>query len=166
MIKEMIERAEAVKPIAEVDGVKIVSFEDYRDTAVAAKINGTGDIGVRTLNPDGTVAASHHEYAAVNVDSWFCNRYKKDGKKIKVVTDYRAIKEQQTGRVYTARLIAYVIERIEGNLTCTGTDYITDEEFVKNYTHKLDVDGASDVFKVISKYNDTNLTVGADKLMI
>lgn len=165
-IKEMLERAEAVKPIAEIDGVKLVSFEDYRDTAVAEKINGNGDVGVRTMNPDGTVASSFHRYAAVNPEHWFCNRYKKDGKRLKVVTDYRAIKEQDSGRVYSARLIAYVIERIEGNLVCTGTDYISDEEFVKSFTHKLDLEGAADVKKAIAKYQNSSVSLGADKLMI
>lgn len=165
-IKEMLERAQAVKPIAEVDGVKIVSFEDYRDTAIAEKVEGNGDIGVRTLNPDGTVAASYHRYSAVNPELWFSNRFKKDGKKLKVVTDYRAIKEQDTGRIYSAKVIAYVIERIEGNLVCTGAEYTTDEDFIKSYTHKLDIDGASDVFKAISKYQNSNVSVGAEKLMI
>lgn len=165
-IKDMIERAEAVKPIAEVDGVQIVSFEDYRDTAVAEKVMGNGDTGVRTMNPDGTVASSYHKYAAVNPELWFINRYKKDGKRLKVVTDYRAIKEQDSGRVYTSRVIAYVIERLEGTLTCTGTEYITDEEFVKNFTHKLDIEGAADVKKAISKYQNSTVSLGADKLMI
>lgn len=166
-IKEMLDRAENIKPIAEINGTKIVSFEDYRDAAVAAKINGVKDVGVRTLNPDGTVAASYHEYAAVNLDSWYANRYMLNSKKqLKVVTDYRAIKEQQTGRVYTSRLIAYNVERVDGNLVCSGADYITDVEFVKNYTHQLDTEGASAVIKAINDFKDKAAGVGTDKLMI
>lgn len=166
-IKEMLDRADKVTVIAEFDGVKVVSFEDYMDVAVAQKIDGSKDVGVRSLNPDGTVAASYHEYVAVNKDSWFANRYMLTSKKqLKVVTDYRAIKEQQTGRVYTSRLIAYNIERVDGNLVCTGADYISDVTFVKDYTHQLDIAGAAEVFKAINAFKDSVAGAGTDKLMI
>lgn len=166
-ITDILERAKNITTIAEIDGVKIVSFEDYRDAAVAAKIVGNKDVGVRALNPDGTVASSYHEYAAVNLDSWFANRYMLSGKKIlRVVTDYRAIKEQSSGRVYTSRLISYNVERVDGKLVCTGADYITDVNFVKEYTHQLDAAGASEVLRAINDYKDKAAGVGTDKLMI
>lgn len=166
-IRDILERADKITPVAVIDGVKIVSFDDYIDAAVATKVNGSKDVGVRTLNPDGTVAASYHEYAAVNLDSWYANRYKMDGKKtLKVVTDYRAIREQQTGRVYTSRLIAYSIERIDGVLTCVGADYISDVTFVKDYTHQLDTAGAAEVMAAIANFKDNVAGVCADKLMI
>lgn len=166
-IRDMLDRADRVTVIAEVDGVKLVSFEDYRDIAVASKIMGNKDVGVRSLNPDGTVAASYHEYAAVNRDSWYANRYILSGRKVlKVVTDYRAIREQQTGRIYTSRLIAYNVERVDGKLVCTGADYITDVNFVKEYTHQLDIDGAQEVLAAISEFKDKAAGIGSDKLMI
>lgn len=166
-IREILEKADKIIPIAVIDGVKIVSFEDYMDAAIASKINGTKDVGVRTLNADGTVAASYHEYAAVNVDSFFANRYYLSGKKVlKVVTDYRAIKEQPTGRVYTSRVIAYNVERVDGVLTCTGADYISDVTFVKDYTHQLDAAGAAEVMKAINNFKNNVAGAGTDKLMI
>lgn len=166
-IRDMLDRADKVTVIAEIDGVKLVSFEDYRDVAVAGKVMGNKDIGIRTLNPDGTVASSYHEYAAVNLDSWYANRYILTSKKVlKVVTDYRAIKEQATGRVYTSRLIAYNIERIDGVLTCTGADYISDVNFIKEYTHQLDTDGAREVLAAINEFKNKAAGVGTDRLMI
>lgn len=139
-MKEILDAAERVEPIAEKDGVKIVSFEDASVLTNAEGFDPTPDTGTRMYNPDGSLARTRKRTAAVNEDYYFANRYKTNSKKeMFVVVDYRAISEQHKGKCYAKVLPCYVFVRDKdsGELKLDRTTTITDVEFISGYKEKL-----------------------------
>lgn len=160
-ILDSLKRAEEVKPLYEQNGVKVVSFEDQRAVAQAEIINDV-DLGNRTVNPDGTVARSRTKYAAINVDHLYLNRYKQVGKKLFVVTDYRAIKEQPTGRIYSSQIKAFVFVRENDVLKKEKMTVISDKDFVSDYTKTLNPEAMAQLIPLMAGEND----ISADALPI
>ena len=160
-ILESLKRAEEVKPLYEQNGVKVVSFEDQRAVAQAEIMNDV-DLGNRTVNPDGTIARSRTKYAAINTDHLYLNRYKKVGAKLVVVTDYRAIKEQSSGRIYTKQVKAFVFSRGEDGLKKEKMTLIEDKDFVSDYTKTLSPSAMAVLIPLMSGDND----ISADELPI
>lgn len=151
-MKEILDAAENVTPIAEKNGMKIVSFEDASVLANAEGYDPTPDTGTRTYNADGTLARIRKRTSAINEDSYFENRYKTNSKKeLMVVTDFRAIREQHLGRVYSKVIPCYVFTRDKetGKLTLDRTTTISDTEFISGYTKKLSVDAMKEVLPLI-----------------
>lgn len=138
-LKELIERTENIKPIAEVNGVKVVEPSEQRDLAVMEKMVGHETLGTIQMNPDGTVARTPVKYAAVNLDYYYINRYKKVKDSYYIVTDFRAIWEQSTGAVYAKQIPAFAIVRDKesGDLKVEKTVMVSDTEFVSDFTHTL-----------------------------
>ncbi len=161
-ILENLQRAKDVKPVYEQNGIKVVSFEEQRALAQADMVNGD-TIGNRLVNNDGTVGRSRTAYAAINTDYLYLNRYKKSGKSLYVVIDYRAIKEQETGRVYLKQIPAYVIVRgDDGELKLSKTVMISDAEFISDYTHMLTPSAMSQITPLLTE--GTEIT--ADEISI
>lgn len=133
---DVLKEAEQVKPIDTINGMKIVPFESVPALAQAALVN-NDDLGGRTVNLNGTIARSRCLFAAVNVDNLYINRYKMVKGKLYVVTDYRAIKDQSSGRIYAKQIPAYVFTRKDGELVLEKMDIVSDTEFVADYTNKL-----------------------------
>lgn len=133
---DVLKEAENVKPIDTINGMKIVPFESVPALAQAAIVNDE-DLGGRTMNLNGTVARSKCLFAAVNVDNLYINRYKVVKGKLYVITDYRAIKDQASGRVYAKQIPAYVFVRKDGEMVLEKMDIVSDTEFVSDYTNKL-----------------------------
>lgn len=133
---DVLKEAEQVKPIDTINGMKIVPFETVPALAQAALVNDE-DLGGRTMNLNGTVARSRCLFAAVNVDNLYINRYKMSKGKLYVITDYRAIKDQSSGRIYAKQIPAYVFGRKEGELVLEKMDIVSDVEFVSDFTQKL-----------------------------
>lgn len=136
-LKEVLAKTEKVEPIAELNGVKVVTFEEQRDLAQLDALQ-KPDLGILHFNPDGSVAATPTRFAAVNLEHYYINRYKKVKNELYVVTDYRAIKEQADGRVYLKQIPAFVIGRdSNGNLQLSKMVTVSDTEFVSDFTHTL-----------------------------
>ena len=161
-ILESLKRAEEVKPLYEQNGIKVVSFEDQRAVAQAEIINDV-DLGNRTVNPDGTIARSRTKYAAINPDYLYMNRYKKIGTKLVVVTDYRAIKEQSSGRIYTKQIKAFVFSRTDKGIKKDMMTLVEDKDFVSEYTKTLNPSAMAELIPLMME-GDNNLT--ADDLPI
>ena len=65
-VTEIIENAKKVEPIAEKDGRKIVTFEDAAALANMEGIEPSPKTGVRSYNPDGSLARTRKSTAAIN----------------------------------------------------------------------------------------------------
>lgn len=151
-ILETLNKASKVKPIAEKDGIQIVTYEDQVALAQAELMNNEKDMGERLMNPDGSIAKSKRKSAAVNVDVLLDNRYRKlKGGKIQVVNDYRAMKEQDSGRIYAKTVLAYEISRNAATkqLELNGTVLVPADVFVNEFTHKLNNKGMMEILPVI-----------------
>lgn len=158
-MKELYEKVDNIRPLAEKDGEVFVTFED---AAVLNSYNADEpNTGMQTRNPDGTLASTGKTVHAVNPDYFFMNRYKVKGKKMILVsghtTDgYRCIKEQASGRVFLKAIPAYIIVRdSEGNLALEKQTVISDTEFISEFTNKLDNKSMAEVLPLIT-------TVGGD----
>lgn len=166
-MKEFLERAEKVQPYDEVDGEKIVSFSDFQALGVQDQIEGR-DLGVRKMNPDGTVASSRHPFVAVNPDKAYANRYVMSGKTLKIVTDYRAISEQAKGQIYATKLQVYEIVRNADTkkLEVKTASTVTDKEFIEKFNRELDMQSYLQVKAAIMEYLTNTTEVGKDTLSI
>lgn len=136
-LRETLDKADQVKPIAEHNGMQIVTFADQRDIAVADMVNKVG-LDTVQFNPDGTVARTPGRYAAVNPDHYYINRFKRVKDSIYVVMDYRAIQDLPSGSVYAKQIPAYVIKRdAEKKLVLDKVVTVSDTEFMSDFTHIL-----------------------------
>ena len=157
-MKELYQKVDNVKPLAEKDGEKYVTFED------AAVINSyeadEPRTGMQTRNPDGSLASTGKTVHAVNPDYFFMNRYKVKGKKMILVSGhtsdgYRCIKEQASGRVFLKMIPAFVIVRnADGNLALEKQTTISDTEFISEFTNKLDNKSMAEVLPLITVGQD------------
>lgn len=170
-MKEMLDKANSVKPITEKDGAKVVSYEDAVLLAQAEVVEGY-DFGDRELNPDGSIAKSRVTVLAVNPEKRTANRYRvvekaSDGdepkKLLQVVNDYRAVEEQKTGRVYRAQLLCHELERVKGKLKVVRTFSLPREEFISEFTGTLSVEAMYEVNEAIAR-NENNQ--GIDEMPI
>ena len=163
---DILYAAENVEPLAEKNGEKIVSFEDAAVLANAEGFDPTPDTGTRTYNADGTLARTRQRTSAINVDSYFENRYKTNSKKeLMVVTDFRAIREQHLGRVYSKVIPCYVFTRDKdtGKLSLDKTTTISDTEFISGYTKKLSIGAMKEVLPLI---DDAPTVASGDEMPI
>ena len=157
-MKELYEKVDNVKPLAEKDGEVFVTFED---AAVLNSYNADEpNTGMQTRNRDGSLASTGKTVHAVNPDYFFMNRYKVKGKKLIIVsghtTDgYRCIKEQSSGRVFLKTIPAYVIARdSDGKLFLEKQIVISDTEFISEFTNKLDNKSMAEILPLITASAD------------
>lgn len=164
MAKKMVEvlnQAEEVNPLAEVNGIKVVSFEEAQTLNQAnlmrKEMGEETETGDRTFNPDGTIARSKTTVAAVNYDSMFLNRYrmvKRRGENnvLEVVVDYRAIREQERGHIYVQRIQSFIIKRNDaGELELEQITTVSDREFISEFTHQLNAKAMAEIYPIITK---------------
>ena len=170
-IKEILDAVEDVKVIGDMNGTKIMSFHDQNIAAQADMINGEVDSGIAQMNPDGSIARSNYKYAAINVDALYENRFKqiteKDAagetkNKVLVVVDYRACKEQKTGQIYTKTIPAFVIVREGKKLKLESTTLVSDDEFIRDFTGKLNIDAMNEILRLI-QHTVSDVTPGGLK---
>lgn len=154
-----LQEAQGVKPVANINGTDVYTFQDAKALTVAElmeiKVHGKKpDLGKRELNPDGqTYASSKRRHPAIDPDKFFLNRYRKtefNGKPAyDIVTDYRAITEQNSGNVYTNNVVVRTIARKQGKLIIAETKQISDVEFVNEFKGTLDHDAMREIFGII-----------------
>lgn len=151
-LKDLIDKTDKIQPVATVNGVQVVQFSEQRDLAQMEKMMGNDTLGTLQMNPDGTVARTPVKYAAVNMDYYYINRYKKVKDSYYIVTDFRAIQEQQTGTVYAKQIPAFVIVRDKetGSLKIDKTVMVSDTEFVADFTHMLNREAMAQIVPLLA----------------
>ena len=166
-----------VTPLGSLNGTPLYSFEDAQRInkigLVKEKIQGKEvEFGERPMRPDGLGYLETKANAIAVPTSFFENRYRKVqitktvlNEKTKkeeivkdvyyeVVTDYRACKEQASGRVYTTTIHAYQIgakKDSKGNadLFLIGQRNISDADFINEFKGKLNKESMVKILKLI-----------------
>jgi len=171
-MRELFDRADKVRPIAEKDGQVIV---DFNDAAVLNSVNAYEDAGtgVQVRNPDGSVASTGKTVHAINPNYFFANRYKvkgtKGNQKLMVVsghepTGFRCIREQERGRLHVKTVPCYVFSRNEKNeLELEKVTTVSDTEFVSDFTHTLNNKSMAELLPMITSYGND---ITADEMPI
>jgi hypothetical protein len=159
------------------NGTPLYSFEDAQRInkigLVKEKIQGKEvEFGERPMRPDGLGYLETKANAIAVPTSFFENRYRKveivktvANEKTKkeetvkdvyyeVVTDYRACKEQASGRVYTTTIHVYQIgakKDSKGNadLFLIGQRNISDTDFINEFKGKLNKESMVKILKLI-----------------
>lgn len=167
-MRELFEKADNVRPIAEKDGQKIV---DFNDAAVLNSVNayeGAGT-GVQVRNADGTLASTGKTVHAINPNYFFANRYKVKGKKLHVVSGhepngFRCIREQERGRLHVKTVPCYVFSRNDkGELELEKVITVSDTEFISDFTHTLNNKSMAELLPLITSYGNE---ITADEMPI
>ena len=166
-----------VTPLGSLNGTPLYSFEDAQRInkigLVKEKIQGKEvEFGERPMRPDGLGYLETKSNAIAVPTSFFENRYRKVeivktslNEKTKkeetvkdvyyeVVTDYRACKEQASGRVYTTTIHVYQIgakKDSKGNadLFLIGQRNISDADFINEFKGKLNKESMVKILKLI-----------------
>ena len=166
-----------VTPLGSLNGTPLYSFEDAQRInkigLVKEKIQGKEvEFSERPMRPDGLGYLETKANAIAVPTSFFENRYRKVeivktslNEKTKkeetvkdvyyeVVTDYRACKEQASGRVYTTTIHVYQIgakKDSKGNadLFLIGQRNISDTDFINEFKGKLNKESMVKILKLI-----------------
>lgn len=161
-----------VTPLGSLNGAPLYSFEDAQRInkigLVKEKIQGKEvEFGERPMRPDGLGYLETKANAIAVPTSFFENRYRKveivkaaaNKETVKdvyyeVVTDYRACKEQASGRVYTTTIPVYQIgakKDSKGNadLFLIGRRNISDTDFINEFKGKLNKESMVKILKLI-----------------
>lgn len=157
-MREVLEKADNVKPFASSNGIPVVTFDEQVALAEAA-IYEQKPLPVQTLNADGTIARSRYTNVASTTKGYYINRYKAGRGKITVVTDYRAIQGQKSGVVYAKQIVGYVITREKtddgkGALKLEEVVQISDAEFVADFTKTLNREAMEEILPLIYDVGD------------
>ncbi len=168
-IGDILKRAEDVEVIGERGGRKIMSFEDQMALAtkdnmesITAKSMGRSDADLGSIkwNPNGTLARTKGNTAAINLEQFYNNRFKKIKNKYYVVIDKIAIDGAEKGKVPYPHIEAFLIGEKEGEIVCEKKVIISDKDLVSDYTHKLDENAMKLVLNAIDKYDIEKDTEG------
>lgn len=162
-MRELFEKADNVKPLAEKDGAVYVDFDSASTLNSVNAYEGSGT-GVQVRNPDGSLASTGKTVHAMNPDYWFANRYKvkgaKGNQKMLVVsghepTGFRCIQEQARGRIHIKTIPVYVFKRDEKNeLFLEKTETVSDTEFVSDFTHTLNNKSMAELLPMITSFGN------------
>ena len=167
-LRELFDKADKVRPIAEKDGQKIVNFEDAATLNSVNAYEGEGT-GVQVRNPDGSLASTGKTVHAINPNYFFANRYKVKNKKMYVVsghepTGFRCIKEQERGRLHVKTVPCYVFTRNEQKeLELEKVITVSDTEFISDFTHTLNNKSMAELLPMITSYGNE---ITADEMPI
>ena len=155
-LKALYDAVDNVKPFAEKDGQKYVSFAD---AAILNSYNAEEPkTGMQTRNHDGSLASTGKSVHAVNPEYFFANRYKVKGKKLHIVsghtTDgYRCIKEQSSGRIFLKSVPVYVLSRnADGELIVEKMTTCPDTEFIGEFTETLAPDAMAQILPLLTAF--------------
>lgn len=161
-INEILQKAADVTPIGERGGRQIMSFDDQMSLATKENMESmtnqlmgkeSGDLGGIKWNPDGSLARTKGNTAAVNLDRYYDNRFKKVKNKYYIVIDKLAIAGLRDNKVPYPHIEAFMIGEQEGKIVCEKKVTISDKEFVSDYTHKLDHASMKMVLNAISEFD-------------
>lgn len=163
IIKEIID-AQTPDPIATLNGKNVYTFADAQQInkqAVAEeKLMGKHGVVIRDFDEMGRCRRTACDAVAINPEKYFENRvkrvevYKENGKPevlFEVVIDYRAIKEQTTGNIYTNTIPVYVVGKQGKGIMVREIKAISDAEFVRDFKDKLDLESIVQVMNAIDR---------------
>lgn len=152
---------------AEKDGKVYVNFHDAAvlNSANAYEPEGTG---LRSYNPDGSLASTGKTVHAMNPDFYFLNRYKlkrpNNRDQIWVVSGhtpegFRCIREQASGRCFINAIPVAIITRDKETkeLVLEKMTTITAAEFISDYTKTLDNKSMAEILPLIVNHG-TDMT--------
>lgn len=156
-MKELLDKEQEImenRILAEKDGAVFVTFED---AAILNSVNAYDPkgTGMKTYNPDGSIASTGKTVHAMNPDFFFANRYKVKAKKLYVVSGhtpegYLCIKAQQKGMVPIKVIPCHVLSRdADGNLAFEKVVTVSDSEFISDFTGILGRKAMSEVLPLI-----------------
>lgn len=112
-------------------------------------MNNTG-LDTVQYNPDGSVARTPVKFAAVNLDNYYINRFKRVKDAYHIVVDYRSITEQASGSVYLKVIPAFVIKRNDDKeLYLEKVVTISDTEFIADFTQSLDRESMAQIVPLL-----------------
>lgn len=159
-----------VKPLTNVNGTPLVSFREQRDVNLEM-MKDKLDIGIREMNPDGSIAKSRTTSAAINEDVFYDNRYRVVEDTLEIVTaqtvdGYRAIKEQSSGHVFTKMVPAYSLKREGGKLKLIKPITVSDSDFISEFTHKAPKENMKEVLLAIKDSLSPNSSIPEEALPI
>lgn len=165
ILKEVLHETDA-KPIAKINGVDVYTYAEGQKVnrlhLAEEKIAGNQEEEIieRPTSSDGMhYMHSEAKVKVINPERYFLNRFRVttyDGKKaLEIVTDYRAINEQKSGRIYTNVVNTYILGEKQVNKTkrmeLLAQSTVSDKEFCTDFRKKLSVADAEKVFTVISE---------------
>ena len=158
--------------IAEKDGQVYVTFKDAVALNNASALDNEGT-GLRSYNPDGSLASTGKTIHALNPDFYFNNRYKVKGtgktKRLYVVSahtpeGFRLIQEQPSGRCFIKTIPCAVLLRDEdGHLALDKFETVSESEFISGFTHRLTNNVMAEILPLII---DNGSEITADEMPI
>lgn len=159
-MRELFDKADKVKPMAEKDGQVFVTFDEAATLNSLNSYEGKGT-GMQMRNPDGSLASTGKTVHAVNPDYFFANRYKvkgtKGNQKLIIVSGhepigFRVIKEQEQGKLFIKTIPCYVIGRNSetGKLELEKVATVSDSEFISDFTHTLKHESMAEILPLIA----------------
>lgn len=162
-LKDAILNAGKVKPIAEKNGTKICSPADASALMQEELIDPTPDIGVRKVNPDGSIARSRTIVSQISPGRIYDNRFRRQGTKgigydeIWVVPaidpkGYRAVVlelEDKTIPVYRITK-----DKDTGEFILVGKTTVDYQKFHSDFTSKLDEESMKKIMPLLALEND------------
>ena len=101
---------------------------------------------------------------AVNPDNYYLKKKEETKTIYEVVSDYRAIKEQSTGRVYTNNIVVDMVENSKDGLKYIGRKNISDTEFINEFKNNLNNESFQKIASVILESVEGQATGQGDSL--
>lgn len=162
-LKDAILNAGKVKPIAVKNGTKICAPSDASTLMQEELIDPTPDIGVRKVNPDGSIARSRTVVAQISPSRMYDNRFKKQGTKgvgydelwIVPAIDpkgYRAVVQGLEDK--TIPVYRITKDKDTGEFTLAGKTTVDYQKFHSDFTNKLDEESMKKILPLIALEND------------
>lgn len=163
-ITDALERAKNVQPISEKNGTKIVATQDAKDAMAGELLDPSDDLGVRTLNDDGSIARSRTVISQISTFRLYENRYKRQGTKgvgydeIWVVPaldpkGYRAVIQHMEDK----NIPVYRITKDKDephDFILAGKTTVDYQKFHSEFTHKLSEDSMKKIIPLFALEND------------
>lgn len=162
-IREIIENADKVEPIAVKNGTKVVAPSDARDLLIEELLNPTPDIGQRTLNPNGTIARSRTVVSQLSPAFLYDNRYKIQGVKgagynelwlipAASTKGFRAIIQHMEDKEIPVYRISK--DKDSGEYILVGKTTVDYQKYHSEFTNKLDEESMKKIMPLFIKEDE------------
>lgn len=180
LLKRTLNEVEDVKPIGKMNGKDVYSFDDAVKIAkyekTVEKASGKKDVSLierKTRNGGLGYTRTHTRAIAVSEAALYDNRFRKntedDVTTYDVVLDKIALKQQESGNIYTDSIIAYTIGYKNGVgksklPVLKEKKTITGMEFVNEFRGKLSNKAITSVIQSIYESGKAEATVSDSEL--
>lgn len=162
-LRDAILNAGKVKPIAVKNGTKICSPSDASALMQEELIDPTPDIGVRKVNPDGSIARSRTIVSQISPERMYDNRFKRQGTKgvgydelwIVPAIDpkgYRAVVQNLEDK--TIPVYRITKDKDSGEFILVGKTTVDYQKFHSDFTNKLSEESMKKILPLLALEND------------